>query len=632
MYISNESGKNNYAEFCQKYLESNTKKKELYNSKREEKIFLVDKEWMNQFKDKIGFKKVMEEIKKRKIKKITEKDIEWINQILKKETEVKIKTYSKKSLIESIYEQKESFELVGEEIYNIIKNSGYEDRENEKSKNGFNMLYKNGKQVIRINETTVMILFKEKDEDEDQSEIIFIFESTNKKEQETIINDFILTDDDTSDWLKKIGYKKNEDKITYKKVTFIINTNVELKQTLIGESYQNFDKISEKQTKVKELISDKNSESTYISKNISTTFPNRVVKKVNKSSFVITTIQSLAQIIEFSSYFLSKKIKKKEDKIAGDFKDYIENLWTDSKDIFIPKDFMIKLMEMRDDDKLSLDEEYEPYDFYEFILRKLNSELNGVDPNIKNYFDNFTKKYKDEVASLKKYIENYVKNNNSIISQIFNGIMKINASCDFCQGDEKIEYKNFNIIDIDIYDFCNNQHLEGNSLTNFSLEELIKFYFKERKEEMKEKRKCPDCGKEAGKTIEKKIIELPNYLIFRINWGDFEPDKGFKCKLDYIKPGYENLEIDELIEIKKEYLNYTAFNDNNKIENSVQFQLFSTIGYFIDENNNNKLIYISKYRIKERRWFNFWSNGKGKEKGTYTDNFTSPCLLFYEKI
>ena len=144
------------------------------------------------------------------------------------------------------------------------------------------MLYKNGKQVIRINETTVMILFKEKDEDEAQSEIIFIFESTKKKEQETIINDFILTDDDTSDWLKKIGYKKNEDKITYKKVTFIINTNVELKQTLIGESYQNFDKISEKQTKVKELISDKNSESTYISKNISTTFPNRVVKKVNK--------------------------------------------------------------------------------------------------------------------------------------------------------------------------------------------------------------------------------------------------------------------------------------------------------------------------------------------------------------
>jgi hypothetical protein len=99
-----------------KYLESNSERAKYYKSKRKEKIYLVDKNWMNQFKENIGFKKVMEEIKKRKIKRIEKEDIKWIREILEYPgtKNNKIENYSRKSLKESLKSQSEEYEIVSE--------------------------------------------------------------------------------------------------------------------------------------------------------------------------------------------------------------------------------------------------------------------------------------------------------------------------------------------------------------------------------------------------------------------------------------------------------------------------------------------------------------------------------------
>ena len=396
----------------------------------------------------------------------------------------------------------------------------------------------------------------------------------------------------------------------------------------------------------KEEIENEESNKQFKDKN----FPNRIVIKVNKSSYIITTMQSLAQIKSFSTYFINKKITQTDDEIDGYFKDYMENLSSDNKENFVPENFMKKLVEIAKNKNI-LKQEFEPYVFYDFILKKLNDELKERDKEIKSYFTDFANKYKNEDKKLVEYIKGYIKRNNSIVSKTFYGIMKISSCCDLCSEDEKDDYIDFKIIDININDFCNEMHLKGNSLTNFSVEELIDYYFGERIMDRKVERshtiknkpkdtKCQKCKKECGIRIEKKIIELPNYLVIRINWGDFEGNKGFNCKKDYVIPSYEYLDVDETIEIKENYLNNIAYNDNKKIEDSVKFHLISTIGYFIYNNkndikdrNNNKLVFISKYRSKEEgKWISFWCNNKTKENLTYTDNFTTPCLLFYEKI
>ena len=210
--------------------------------------------------------------------------------------------------------------------------------------------------------------------------------------------------------------------------------------------------------------------------------------------------------------------------------------------------------------------------------------------------------------------------------------MKIIKNCEFCHNNEEIEYQNFNIIDIDIFEFCNYLHSEGHSLSNFYLDDCIEYFFDEKTNKTKEVFPCPSPHCKGEKR--RKIIELPNYLVIRINWGNFENDEGFNCGIKFIKPSYEYLDVDEIIEIKKDYCDDISYNGDEPINDSKIFSLFSTINYFI--NQNNKLIFISKYRIKEEgknnRWYNFRCNAKGIENSTYIDHFTTPYLLFYEKI
>ena len=358
------------------------------------------------------------------------------------------------------------------------------------------------------------------------------------------------------------------------------------------------------------------------------TFPKKIVQKIEKSSYIIAVMETLAQVFEFSNYFTSIKITKNNKEISGDFKDYLKKLWENDNIAFTPKDFMIKLKNISNK-MFSFKEELEPYKYYNFILEKLNNELKDFDPEISKYFYNFSKKYKD-FGELKNYSNIFIKENNSIVSKTFYGIMKIKKYCDLCGKNEEIEYINFNKIDIDIYEFCNNMHLQGNSLTNFYLDDCIENYFDDN-QKTNGLYYCPNCNRKIRKKIQRQIVELPNYLIFRINWGEFRNLEGFKCKLDYIKPSYQYLDVNEIIEIKDYYLNDIAFNRDKPIEDSVKYKLLSTIDYFKDKN-----IFICKYRIKEEdkkdKWYNFWCNGIGIEKSSYIDRFTSPSLLFYEKI
>ena len=99
-------------------------------------------------------------------------------------------------------------------------------------------------------------------------------------------------------------------------------------------------------------------------------------------------MESLAQIFNFSSYFEKLKCPKGDETISKEFKDYLKKLWKDDKNTFNPKDFMKKLKKISNK-KFSFKEELDPYIYFDFILKKLNLELNGIDSNITEYYNNF---------------------------------------------------------------------------------------------------------------------------------------------------------------------------------------------------------------------------------------------------
>jgi len=354
-------------------------------------------------------------------------------------------------------------------------------------------------------------------------------------------------------------------------------------------------------------------------------FPKRIVKKIDSSSYIISMMESLAQMYHFSNYFLNSNFKNvlgsidNKNGIVPLFKDYIENLWEKEKEneVFSPKSFLKKLIKISD---ISVKEEVDPFIFYKNILEQLNKELNGKDLDIKKYFDTELDIFKNNNEKLESFYKNFIKNNNSIVSKLLFGIIKLNRTCCFCSETEKnTEYESFHIIEINIPEFCNLKHEEDSSLTKIYFDECIKMYFSQHKEKSE---KCI-CEKEDF-TVTKKIVKCPNYLTFKINWGDFIPNKGCISAIDYIFPTYDFLDNINTIELKKDYFD----NDNNT--SNIKYRLFSTIDYY--QKNN---IFITKYKIKEENknhWYSTWCNSKGKEVLSFEDKFSSPVLLFYERI
>ena len=651
---SNEEINKYYFEFIGEYLNQNKKILNIKNSQKSsnkkensEKYYPINTQWMNEFKNYIGFNDIISELKKRKIKLITKKDFEWIKQIIEKSRK---KNYPKKKS-DSNFDINKSFELINQTVYDLIKNSEYCGGKINNSEKSLEMKFGKEKFIFRCSRNEYLIIYKGDKKDYLYSEILIIFEDSDNKGKKDILQDIKYSN--IYEWFKMIGYSENnnDNKFYFYEVFFSINKIDKNKQKIFGdpnlndygkeednyEDEEDEEEISEEEKEIKPLISETGSIiSNYpptnkpikIKDTNNYSFPIKIVQKVEKSSYIINVMESLAQILDFSLYFTKQKIKKDEKGIAYLFKDYMENIWKDDGQMFTPKNFMIQLSHINNT-IFTFEEELEPYIYYNFILDKLNKELNKCDPEITKYFNNFSKKYKD-FEELKEHLDKYIKDNNSIVSKIFGGIMINKTMCDLCGKNEEIEYINFNLIDIDLYQYCNNMHLEGNSLTNFYLEDIIENYFDDKYNKTSAIYYCPNCKKKIIKKIERKIVELPDYLIFRLNWGNFKSGEGFKFKLDFINPSYQYLDVNEIIEIKDYYLNDIAFNRDKPIEDSIKFKLFSTIDYFKDQN-----IFISKYRIKEEgkknKWYNFWCNGIGIEKSTYIDRFTTPCLLFYEK-
>ena len=192
--------------------------------------------------------------------------------------------------------------------------------------------------------------------------------------------------------------------------------------------------------------------------------------------------------------------------------------------------------------------------FYDFLLDKINKELNGHDPEINNYFEKQLDEHKNN-KKLEELYKDIIKNRNSIVSKLLYGIIKISKKCGFCEEEdteEKIEYKEFNILDIDICEFCNHMINNDSSLTQIYLDDCLDIFFSSVKKYREKKESCPIC-KRNNYNVTKRIVKLPTYLVIRLNWGEFKDKEGFNFPIEYIKTTYEYLDNIESLEFKKDY-------------------------------------------------------------------------------
>ena len=113
--------------------------------------------------------------------------------------------------------------------------------------------------------------------------------------------------------------------------------------------------------------------------------------------------------------------------------------------------------------KFSLYEQQDSIEFIDEFLSLLNEDLNECD---KKFFEKFEEKMKDEseFEYARRFWNYHLQRNDSIITDLFTGLMKSNTICSKCSFDN-ISFKPFNILTLEIPSY---KYIQKKLYTNFN--------------------------------------------------------------------------------------------------------------------------------------------------------------------
>ena len=597
-------------------------KSENYDNNWDDKIFYaISRKTICEWKKLIKFKELCSEINITKVDSEKEKIINFIQKISSLNFSISSLKFdplsnsllNSKDRIDQTFEFSE-FELISKDAWDLFV-------EEENHKNDGKILIKRGKNKIIIkfsNKNFNIFYLKENKNNKDilpneLDEYLneLVIEIINNQDIEPLINEIIS--DNINSFFHKIKYNQNQlekVKCKYNNFKLVITQKNYINDKSIGgnSSIHSIKTTKIINSNVKKLIKNLN----YINKNM--------VIKISNATSVISSMFSLSQIPEFVDYFyLDNNTFENPSEILTLFKNYLNSLLTESNEKQLsPIEFMQSLI---NENIINVDKEREPIKFLEKIFDYINSELNGLDKEINNDLIKLTEQYNNIPKFLSYYNNHFLKAYNSIIGKKFYGIFQKKYLCDACG--EKIKYRKFNYIKLDKKLYSNyfiEKNLD-NSFTDFYLEDLIEFNFKNENN----KEKCVTCQKEVE--VETKIIRFPDIIIFSIKWEDFDSEKGFKSENIWLDDN--KLIFDEIIDLK----NYSCFNNTGKKE----YKIRSVISYGIinQDNENNKIWkkFITFNRnIIDNNFYSCQPSASIYEIKTINRREFVPSVLFYESL
>ena len=301
-------------------------------------------------------------------------------------------------------------------------------------------------------------------------------------------------------------------------------------------------------------------------------------------------------------------------------RDFFLNLFGQEKTPYAPKEFTSYIESKK---IINIYEEQDPINFLNYIIEYINQRLNKFDKELNFNFNNIQNVLKDE--QYREDLNNIINKNNSIISQNFFGLMLENYECK-CNNKFFEKIKRLKIIDIDYLSIIS--HLKNNnnddSFIQKKIDEFLEYYFLNKKiKNYVHHEKCPKCGNKA-KMIKRKIIHYPNYLIIRLNIGEYKEKEGFVKKGDI--PIYQ-IKYDKIKKIK-DYCSNKSIQYNN-IHNSV-YDLICMIQYAKIENKITFLSFCKPFSGTHSKWISFVCNSKPRNFNNYYSDLAEPYILFYK--
>ena len=346
------------------------------------------------------------------------------------------------------------------------------------------------------------------------------------------------------------------------------------------------------------------------------------LNNIGATCYMNATLQCLSNTDELTKYFLNTyKYEPNNNKkiMANEFYIVIRNLWdiNNNKKSFSPDDFKEKLSQ--ENPLFAGIAANDSKDLINFLLERLHSELNVINNGNNIQMDNYSDNDQlDEQKMLALFTNEFTTKYNSIISNLFYGLLETRSQC---QGCKMIKY-NFQIYSFvefpleRVNQYCFNTGKRNNYINNninknpdINLYECFEYYGNMELMTGDNQMYCNICKCLCDSLYGTSLYSAPNYLIINLNRG-----KGAVYECDVIFPEQLNL------------FNFVSFKNGNTV-----FELYAVICHIGPSSMGGHFVAYCKHK-KDKNWYLYndamvtlCENNNAYKKGM-------PYILFYKVL
>ena len=345
------------------------------------------------------------------------------------------------------------------------------------------------------------------------------------------------------------------------------------------------------------------------------------LQNIGATCYMNATLQALSNTSKLTEFFLTKykyEPNNNNKKISNELYKVLTNLWDDNKKKgdYPPNDF--KEVLSKENPLFAGIQPNDSKDLINFLLERLHQENNNPSqPNnqISNSLSNVNQL--NEIETLTAFLQDYFSSNNSIITDLFYGICKIENKCTGCNYSKYnfqiYSFLEFPLKQVNLYMFQTGRRnfIVNQDGTNpdINLYECFDYYQKVDLMNGQNQMYCNICNINRDTYYGTTIYSLPNNLVINLN-----REKGgvYKCNVNF--PETLNL------------LNYVAYKDG-----PTAMKLYAVICHFGGSDMSGHFIAYCKHR-KTKEWYCYNDSVATKctEKQPY--NKGMPYILFYQAV
>ena len=344
------------------------------------------------------------------------------------------------------------------------------------------------------------------------------------------------------------------------------------------------------------------------------------LENIGATCYMNASLQCLSNSKKFTKYFLCDYKKDKKKIMANEYYKLLKNLWNKENNNKPIKPTSFKEVLSKENSLFAGVAANDSKDFINFLIEKLHEELNepklNKDNNINNEININNLNQGNEMEMLKLFLSDFQNKFNSIISNLFYGILETKYHCNVCQ-DIKFNFQIYSFIEfhlqqVNLY-FSNLGKrpllINGNKNPDIDLYECFDYFSKVDLMSGQNRMFCNRCNKECDALYSTKLYSGPNYLIIYLNRG-----KGavYECKVNF--PEQLNL------------INYIGFKDG-----PIVYELYAVVCHLGPSSMSGHFVAYCKNR-SDNKWYlyNDAIVSLCTKSQQYYDGM--PYILFYQAI